>query len=76
MSNGSFRVSDKFRSFLEANGISLNTSAPYHPSSNGLVELAVQILKNGLKKVHEGPIPLKTSTEPAQLSDDATEYHR
>ena len=49
--NGSCFVSEEFQSFLRANGISLITSAPYHPASNGLAERAVQILKNGLKKV-------------------------
>ena len=32
------------------------TSAPHHPASNGLAERAVQIVKNGLKKVTEGTI--------------------
>ena len=54
--NGSCFVSDEFQSFLHANGIRLITSAPYHPSSNGLAERAVQILKKGLKKVHDGSI--------------------
>ena len=30
------------------------TSAPYHPSTNGLAERAVQVLKQGLKKVTTG----------------------
>ena len=38
------------------NGIKHITSAPYHPSTNGLVERAVQIVKKGLKKVTEGSI--------------------
>ena len=54
--NGSCFISDEFQSFLRANGVSLVTSAPYHPSSNGLAERAVQILKNGLKKVRDGSI--------------------
>ena len=53
---GSCFVSEEFQSFLRANGISLITSAPYQPASNGLAERAVQILKNGLKKVRNGSL--------------------
>ena len=46
--NGPSFTSDEFRSFLSYNGITHVTSAPYHPSSNGLAERAVQTVKNGL----------------------------
>ena len=52
--NSSCFVSDEFQSFLQANGISLITSSPYHPALNGLAECAVQIMKYGLNKVHNG----------------------
>ena len=48
--NGSNFVSSEFKSFLLKNGIKLITSAPYHPSTNGLVERAVQTFKQGMKK--------------------------
>ena len=43
-------------SYLELNAIRHTKSSPYHPSSNGLVERAVQSLKNGLKKETEGTL--------------------
>ena len=54
--NGSCFVSDQFKSFLSQNGIKHITSAPYHQSSNGLAERAVQILKTGLRKNTSGSL--------------------
>ena len=54
--NGTCFVSEEFRQFLKSNGIKQVTSAPYHPSSNGLAERAVQIVKKGLKKITDGSI--------------------
>ena len=54
--HGSCFVSEEFEAFLNGNGIKHITSAPYHPSSNGLAERAVQILKSGLKKATEGDL--------------------
>ena len=48
--NGSCFVSEEFETFLLKNGIKHITSAPYHPSTNGLAERAVQIAKRGLKR--------------------------
>ena len=45
-----------FSNFLKVHGIKQITSAPYHPSSNGLAERAVQIVKKSLKKTTEGSI--------------------
>ena len=47
--NGSNFVSAEFETFLKQNGIKHVTSAPYHPSTNGLVERLVQTLKQSLK---------------------------
>ena len=54
--NGPCFVSEEFESFLQANAVKHVTSAPYHPSTNGLAEWAVQILKKGLKKVTDGTL--------------------
>ena len=52
--NGTCFVSREFEEFLRKNGVKHTTSAPYHPSSNGLAERAVQVIKRGLKKDKEG----------------------
>ena len=52
--NGSNFVSSEFKSFLQKNGIKHITSAPYHPSTNGLVERAVQT--QGMKKQGDGSV--------------------
>ena len=48
--NGSSFTSEEFRSFVTKNGIRHITSAPYHPSSNGQAERAVQTLKQGIRR--------------------------
>ena len=57
--NESNFVSSEFKSFLQKNGIKHITSAPYHPSSNGLVERAVQTFKQGMKKQGDGTVETK-----------------
>ena len=57
--NGPSFVSEEFKLFLKKNGIAHVTSAPYHPSSNSLAERAVQISKQGLKKLKEGTLAEK-----------------
>ena len=48
--NGPSFTSQEFRTFMEGNGIKHVTSAPYHPSTNGLAERAVQTVKLGIKR--------------------------
>ena len=54
--NGPCFVSSEFEDFLTINGIKHWRSSPYHPSSNGLAEKAVQIIKQGLKKIKDGSL--------------------
>ena len=53
--NGSAFTSSKFQQFLSHNGIEHVRSAPYHPSSNGLAERAVQTVKVRVRKL-TGPM--------------------
>ncbi|CDQ93009.1 unnamed protein product [Oncorhynchus mykiss] len=48
-------------SFMKQNGIQHVTSAPFHPSSNGLAERAVQTLKEGMRKIQGPSIETKVS---------------
>ena len=54
--NGRSFVSEEFEDFLTAHGIVHILSSPYHPATNGLAEKAVQIFKNGLKKIKTGSL--------------------
>ena len=54
--NGTSFTSSEFQEFLATNGIKHWKSAPYHLSSNGLAEKAVQIVKQGLKRRKDGSV--------------------
>ncbi|CAM4645669.1 unnamed protein product [Caretta caretta] len=47
--NGPQFISQEFRNFMKTKGIHHITSAPYHPSTNGLTERFVQTMKQVLK---------------------------
>ena len=49
--NGPQFTSNEFDQFMSSNGIRHIKSAPYHPSTNGLAERAVQVFKEGIKRL-------------------------
>ena len=59
--NGSSFTSAEFNQFLRSNGIQHITSSPYHPSTNGLAERAVQSFKQGMRKIEDGSIHSRIS---------------
>ena len=59
--NGSVFTSGEFEAFLKNNGIVHIRVSPYHPSSNGLAERAVQIFKKAIERQREGTIETKLS---------------
>ena len=59
--NRSVFTSKEFADFITYNGITHVKSSPYHPSTNGLAERAVQAFKAGIKKQTEGTLESKLS---------------
>ena len=57
--NGSVFTSNDFKIFTGRNGIRYISTAPYHPSSYGLVEKVVQAFKQGMKKQGKGSVETK-----------------
>ena len=57
--NGSPFTSAEMKEFLITNGVKHITSSPYHPSSNGLAERAVQTCKSALKKMSGTSLAIK-----------------
>lgn len=59
--NAAYFVSTEFKDFMNKNGIKHVTSAPFHASSNGLAERAVQTFKTMMKKAGEGSVATKVA---------------
>ncbi len=59
--NGPTFTSSEFQEFMSRNGIRFIHSAPYHPSTNGLAERAVQSFKQGIKRIQSGSIQERLS---------------
>ena len=59
--NATCFTNSEFAEFAERNKIRHVRISPYHPSSNGLAERAVQTLKSGMKKQLSGNIQAKLS---------------
>ena len=57
--NGSVFTSAIFQSFMDRNGIKHICSAPYHLSTNGLAERAVQTFKQTLRQISGGSVKEK-----------------
>ena len=60
--NGTSFSSRKFKELMDNNGIVHTRVAPYHPSSNGQVERAVQIVKRGIQNQTDGTLNMKISS--------------
>ena len=54
--NGAVFTSQKFTDFVKLNEVDHIKTAPYHPSSNGLAERTVQVLKKGLFLAKQGTL--------------------
>ena len=56
---GSVFTSAKFNDFTKGNGIQHTTSAPFHPSLNGLAERAAQSFKSAMRMQESGTLETK-----------------
>ena len=59
--NGAQFIAAEFKKFCRMNGIRHIQTAPYHLSSNGMAERAVQVVKQGIKKQSRGTLNDKIS---------------
>lgn len=54
--NGTQFTSQEFATFVARNNIVHLRTAPFHPQSNGAAERAVRTVKDGLRKMQDGPL--------------------
>jgi len=59
--NGAQFIAAEFKDFCRMNDIRYIQTAPYHPSSNGMAERAVQVVKQGNRKQSTGTLNDKIS---------------
>lgn len=59
--NGTPFISSEMQQFFNKNGVRHNTSAPYHPSSNGQAERMVGYTKQVLSSLEEGNVDVQVS---------------
>ena len=57
--NGTAFTSSEFEEFTKRNGIRHLKTTPYHPSTNGLAERAVQVFKQAMRKATSGDLKTK-----------------
>ena len=55
-------TSHELGDFMRVNGFSHVRTSPYHPSSNGLAEQAVQTFKTAMKRMTKGTIESRISS--------------
>ena len=60
--NGPSFTNKEFQNFIHKNRIKHVTTTPYHPSSNGTAERAVQNFKSAMRKIvaESSNVPIKT----------------
>ena len=60
--NGTYFSSHKFQTFVKQNRFQHVRTAAYHPSTNGIAERYVQIVKDGLMKMISGFVESRLAT--------------
>ncbi len=73
--SATYFVSTEFKNFMNKNGIRHVTSAPFHASSNGLDERAIDI-QNYDEKGRRGECGIQSGTCTVQLQNHTTVLHR